>query len=463
MKKLVLLVVVLAAILALAACAPTSTTPLSTSVPPTAGSAVATPIAAATDSVAVTSEAVTATPDTRPIVPAPAADDSRPLAALTAAERNGRFSEPAETYVKPNTVYIATIVTDKGNIVAELYQDTPLSLNNFVTLAQNGFYDGLTFHRVVPGFVIQGGDPAGDGSGDSGYTIPAEIGHPHIKGALAWARTSDEVNPERASSGSQFYITLDDTYFLDGAYSVFGGVIDGLDVTEQIAMGDKIIRIDISTGTTSLLPTPGPTRTPAPTATPGPTSTPTATPTPYAPSAQDGRPLAALSVAEREGVYNTAPAMTLDTTKTYQATIETDKGQFVIDLDAELAPISVNNFVLLANLGYYDGMPVAFAEPGVYMIAGSPASMPNSDVGYSISVERPVTDTQIITGTVSLYPTQSLAGEVVASGSQFFVSFMAMEDNTTPLNVFGMVSSGLDVVQQLVAGDIITKITISEK
>ncbi len=463
MKKLVLLVVALAAILVLAACAPTSTTPLSTPAAPTAVSAAATPITAATESVAVTSEAIAATPDTRPIVPAPAADGSRPLADLSAADRNGRFSGPAASYAKPNTIYLATIVTDKGNIVAELYQDTPQGLNNFVTLAQNGFYDGLTFHRVVPDFVIQGGDPAADGSGDSGYTIPAEIAHPHIKGALAWARTSDEVNPARASSGSQFYITLDDTYFLDGAYSVFGNVIEGLDVTEQIAQGDKIIRIDISTGTTSLLPTPGPTRTPEPTPTPGPTDTPTVTPTPYAPSAQEGRPLATLSVAEREGVYNAAPAMTLDTTKKYQATVETDKGQFVIDLDAELAPITVNNFVLLANLGYYDGMPVAFLEPGVYMITGSPSSLPTSDVGYSLSVEVPVTTTQIITGTVSLYPTQNLTGEVVASGSQFFVSFMSMEGNTTPLNVFGTVSSGMDVVQQLAVGDIIKTITISEK
>ena len=141
----------------------------------------------------------------------------RPLAELPAAERADRFCGPAAPCrSRPDTIYLATIVTDKGNIVAELYPDTPESANNFVTLAQNGFYDGLTFHRVEPGFVIQGGDPKGDGGGGPGYTIPAEIKHNHPRGALAWARTGDQVNPERRSSGSQFYITLDETPFLDG-------------------------------------------------------------------------------------------------------------------------------------------------------------------------------------------------------------------------------------------------------
>ncbi len=111
------------------------------------------------------------------------------------------------------------------------------SVNNFVTLAKNGYYDGLTFHRVEPGFVIQGGDPAGDGTGGPGYTIPAEINHTHTRGALAWTRTGDQVNPERRSSGSQFYITLDATPFLDGGYTVFGQVIEGMDVADEDRRG----------------------------------------------------------------------------------------------------------------------------------------------------------------------------------------------------------------------------------
>lgn len=142
--------------------------------------------------------------------------------------------------------YIAVIKTDKGDISCELDpKAAPLGLTNFIQLAKGGFYNGLTFHRVVPGFVIQGGDPQGTGSGGPGYNIPAEISLKHIKGALAWARLGDEVNPSRSSSGSQFYITLEATPFLDGAYSVFGHTIAGDDVVAKIAQGDKIKEVQI--------------------------------------------------------------------------------------------------------------------------------------------------------------------------------------------------------------------------
>jgi len=122
-------------------------------------------------------------------------------------------------------------------------------------LTEQGFYNGLTFHRVEPGFVIQGGDPLGTGGGGPGYTVPAEIGLLHGEGAIAMARLSDEVNPERASSGSQFYITLAPTPQLDGAYTVFGQVIEGMDVVQSIAIGDVIERISISTGEGAITPT----------------------------------------------------------------------------------------------------------------------------------------------------------------------------------------------------------------
>lgn len=442
MNKQFLSILALVALLALAACAPVTVPP--TAAPAPTEEVVPIPVPATVEVVAVT-------PDARPTVPAPAADGSRPLANIPAAERNERFSGPAATYIQPKTIYIATFVTDKGNIVAELYQDTPESLNNFVTLALNGFYDGLTFHRVEEGFVIQGGDPAGDGRGGPGYTIPAEIIHGHPRGALAWARTGDQVNPERRSSGSQFYITTGDASFLDGAYTVFGYVIEGMDVVDQIQVGDKITRVDISEGTVSQLPTPAPTPTPTP------------TPVPNPPVAQEGRPLASLPLAEREAIYNVPPAMTLDVTKTYQAIIESDKGKIVIDLDPTTAPLTVNNFVLLANLGYYDGMPIAHVEANTYLVTGSPASQPASDVGYTLPLEPTIDSTQVVTGTVSMYPVPDAAGDVAGSGSQFFISFMEMPDNTTPLNIFGVVSSGMDVAQQLEIGDIIKSITISVK
>jgi cyclophilin family peptidyl-prolyl cis-trans isomerase len=157
------------------------------------------------------------------------------------------YSGPPEMSIDPSASYIATISTAKGDIVVHLDAEAaPQTVNNFVFLARDGFYDGLTFHRVEPGFVIQGGDPNGDGSGGPGYTVPAEIGLTHTKGAIAMARTSDAINPERASSGSQFYIALEALPQLDGAYTVFGQVVEGMDVVQSIAVGDVIESITIA-------------------------------------------------------------------------------------------------------------------------------------------------------------------------------------------------------------------------
>ncbi len=176
------------------------------------------------------------------------------------ADRNGMYSEPPPMLIDTSLAYTATISTDKGDIVVSLNpQAAPQTVNNFVFLAEQGFYNGLTFHRVEEGFVIQGGDPLGNGTGGPGYTIPAEIGLTHIEGAIAMARRGDDVNPERASSGSQFYITLAPTPQLDGAYTVFGQVVKGMDVVKSIAVGDVINSITITSGeATGPQPTPVP-------------------------------------------------------------------------------------------------------------------------------------------------------------------------------------------------------------
>jgi len=143
------------------------------------------------------------------------------------------------------------IHTDFGNMKGILYNETPKHRDNFVKLAKSGFYDGLLFHRVIMGFMIQGGDPqsknakAGQqlGNGDPGYTIPAEFNAAlkHKRGALAAARTPDQINPAKASSGSQFYIVQPEkgTHFLDMNYTVFGEVTEGLDVIDKIASVQK--------------------------------------------------------------------------------------------------------------------------------------------------------------------------------------------------------------------------------
>jgi cyclophilin family peptidyl-prolyl cis-trans isomerase len=160
--------------------------------------------------------------------------------------RNDMYSAAPPMTIDPNKTYRATIKTNKGDIVVDLYpKDAPEHVNNLVFLAREGFYDGLTFHRVEPGFVIQGGDPLGTGTGGPGYNIPPEIKRTHPKGALAMARRGGP--PESTpSSGSQFYITLDATPFLDGAYTSFGQATpESMSVVEQISRGDVINTITI--------------------------------------------------------------------------------------------------------------------------------------------------------------------------------------------------------------------------
>ncbi len=166
---------------------------------------------------------------------------------LMGGENMSKFSEPKEAIsFEQGKSYRAIIKTTKGEVVCELNTEkAPLSVTNFIQLAKGGFYNGLTFHRVVPNFVVQGGDPEGTGRGGPGYTVKAEIGLPHEQGALAWARLGDQMNPERKSSGSQFYITLEKTPFLDGEYTVFGKTLTGMDVVKKIAQGDKIESIEI--------------------------------------------------------------------------------------------------------------------------------------------------------------------------------------------------------------------------
>ena len=138
---------------------------------------------------------------------------------------------------------VAVVETKFGTMVIEFYdQDAPKTVANFVKLAKQGFYNGTTFHRVIPGFMIQGGDPNSkdddrnnDGAGGPGYTIEAEIKREHKRGTVATARLGDQVNPEKKSSGSQFFINVKDNGFLNSGYTVFGNVIAGMDVADKIA------------------------------------------------------------------------------------------------------------------------------------------------------------------------------------------------------------------------------------
>jgi peptidyl-prolyl cis-trans isomerase B (cyclophilin B) len=131
--------------------------------------------------------------------------------------------------------------TTKGTFKAEIFlRQAPITAGNFLGLVNSGFYNNLTFHRYVPDFVIQGGDPKGDGTGGSNKTIPLEIapGLTHNIGALGMARSSD---PDSASS--QFYVVIGPAHGLDGQYAVFGNVTEGMDVVYQLRQGDRMTKV----------------------------------------------------------------------------------------------------------------------------------------------------------------------------------------------------------------------------
>lgn len=164
---------------------------------------------------------------------------------LRTDRRAGASPDPLVLRVQP--LQYATIQTDQGPIKAIFYYDVaPNTVENFLTLSSEGYYDGLKFHRVVPGFVIQGGDPKGDGSGGPGYTIPQEFNaRPHLPGVLSMARQGDPnersgamPRPQFAdSAGSQFFVCLDydSTKALDNRYTAFGEVVSGMEAVNKIA------------------------------------------------------------------------------------------------------------------------------------------------------------------------------------------------------------------------------------
>ncbi len=139
----------------------------------------------------------------------------------------------------------AIIETEKGTMKAELYtEETPIAVNNFIDLSEHNFYDGLTFHRVIPNFMIQGGCPIGNGTGGPGYKIKCEVNAPrqyHDRGVISMAHAG------RDTGGSQFFIchSRENTQHLDGHHTCFGKVIEGVDVIDDIRGGDKILSIKI--------------------------------------------------------------------------------------------------------------------------------------------------------------------------------------------------------------------------
>jgi len=187
-------------------------------------------------------------PPPRKPAPIPESFASEPAPLPPIVETSLPEPEPAPTSTPTPAVQapvennLVVISTKFGDIVLELNPDAaPKTVENFKKLVGEGYYNGTTFHRVIPGFMIQGGDPNSKdpdrslhGQGGPGYTIPPEIKLKHVRGSVATARLGDSVNPKRESSGSQFFICVANAPYLDGQYTVFAKVVSGMDVADKI-------------------------------------------------------------------------------------------------------------------------------------------------------------------------------------------------------------------------------------
>jgi cyclophilin family peptidyl-prolyl cis-trans isomerase len=373
-------------------------------------------------------------------------EPTEPMSTAAAVEKADSWDSPPLMVIDPDVIYIATLVTERGDIKVELFAEkAPMTVNNFIFLAQQGYYDDITFHRVIPGFMAQSGDPTGTGTGSPGYTIPDEIvqGLPFDQeGLLAMANVGA---PD--TNGSQFFITYAPALSLNGKHTIFGKVIEGMDVLRQLTPrdpqqapdfeGDRLIRVDIEQVDQSKLPTP------------------TAGPEPVVPEAAEGRPLADLPPAERENLFNGMPEMEIDPRQAYTAVIETTQGRIEVELDAANAPLSVNNFVVLAELGYWDGFPIAAVQEGGFVLTGSPAGRPDSDVGYVLL--PPENGNPASPGALGYWFRQD---RLASSGSQFFITLDDLPGMEAYYTIFGYVTAGLDVAQSLTTEDTVLTIMI---
>ncbi len=317
--------------------------------------------------------------------------------------------------IDPTANYTATITTTHGDIIIELFaKNAPITVNNFVFLAREGYYDGLSFHRVINNFMIQGGDPTGTGSGGPGYKFEDEVDpksnpNRHTTGSLSMANSGPRTN------GSQFFITHAPQPHLDGKHTVFGKVLVGQDVVNAVRTGDKMISVRIETKTE--------------------------------------QPMAAKQ-------YSSKPTMQIDPAKKYTATITTPRGDIIVDLFAKDAPITVNNFVFLAREGYYDGLTFHRVINNFMIQGGDPTGTGSGGPGYKFEdeVDSKSNPNRHTTGSLSMANSGPRT-----NGSQFFITHAPQPHLDGKHTVFGKVLVGQDVVNAVRTGDKMTAVTIAEE
>jgi cyclophilin family peptidyl-prolyl cis-trans isomerase len=366
------------------------------------------------------------------------------------------YTSPPPMTIDTDKSYTATFQMEKGGeFTIELYaKEAPLTVNSFVFLARDGYYDGITFHRVLEGFMAQSGDPTGTGSGGPGYTFenePSPLRRHDTVGTVSMANSG--IRNGRGTNGSQFFITFLPTTFLDGnepdgtpkdcsipgtsCHTVFGRVIEGMDVVNSISLRDPARATTPGDAIKTIVITEG-------------KSTSASTPETKEPAIK---------------TYSSAPAMTIDTDKSYTATFQMAKGgEFTIELYPKEAPVTVNNFVFLARDGYYDGITFHRVLEGFMAQSGDPTGTGSGGPGYNFDNEPSPLRRHDTVGTVSM-ANAGVRNGLGTNGSQFFITFVPTtfldgnEPDGTPKDcsvpgtschtVFGRVTEGMDVVTKI--------------
>jgi cyclophilin family peptidyl-prolyl cis-trans isomerase len=365
----------------------------------------------------------------------------------TPVQTEVHWSNPPPMVIDPAKIYIADFQTTKGEFRVQLLADkAPKTVNSFVFLAQQGFYNNTTFHRVIKDFMAQGGDPTGTGAGGPGYSFGDEL-NKDLKfdkpGVMAMANSGPNTN------GSQFFITFSAQPSLDGRYTIFGQVVSGMDVvlalklrdpaTSPNYIGDALYSVTVSESPISLLPGPTP------------------TPTLHVPVPTVGvRSFATMSVTARASLFTGPPAMVIDPTHSYQAVIETSKGKFTFDLDAANAPQSVNNFVVLARMGYWDNFPLNYVQRHDFILTGEPAGLQDSDIGYTLPHEKGLPNDA---GALGYWVAN---GKTESSGSQLYILLVGHRELDGKNTAFGKLTGKDALLQanQLTSDDHIVSISI---
>ena len=359
-------------------------------------------------------------------------------------DRDGMFDEPPPFVIEEDGVYFAVLETAKGGITVELFADrTPITVNNFVYLALSGFYNGTTFHRVIPDFMAQAGDPTGTGRGGPGYRFEDEfISNLEFDepGLLAMANAGPGTN------GSQFFLTHAATPHLNQRHTIFGKIVEGMDVLLGIAVrdpqssgqpGDTLERIRIFQSAESLLPPPPPTPTPVPTPTMS---------APAMPATEDARALATLDPLARGGLYNTAPDMVIAPDDKLIAVLETTLGSITFELFPQIAPIGVNNLMVLANLGYFDDLEF-YRDPNQGLLFMGSLDGTSANIGYWLPYEEYSGEPKA-SGLLGYLPDRTKVQQV-HGGLMFLTVGDAFGGQLDNIHIVGAATEGLDLLSAI--------------